>query len=162
MMMKNQRKKRSKRAFTLIEIIICISILSLAGSLFAYKAKDLFAVYHFRNEKRKMLNAIELARHLSISYQADIEMVITKEKKGYSMILKTDEPTLFNHGMLFKSMKFKHIDYMAYLADKKEEDPIKILFSSSGWIFPAGSFEMHSFKKEQHKIDLGINIVTSS
>lgn len=142
--------------------MVCISLLSLIGGLFAYKAKDLFSVYNFRSDKRKLINALELARHLSVSYQADVETVITKEKLGYDLVISTDEPGLEDHNMLFKKISFTHIDKIAYLSDKKKEDPIKILFSSSGWLFPVGTLQIRSKGEEVVNIDLGINITSSS
>ncbi|MCH9630101.1 MAG: hypothetical protein S4CHLAM37_00940 [Chlamydiia bacterium] len=155
------KKTKTKRAFTLIEVIVCISLLSLIGGLFAYKAKDLFSVYNFRSDKRKLINSVELARHLSVSYRSDVEMLITEEKLGYSLVIKSDEPALEDHNMLFKKVTFTHIDNVSYLTDKKIEGPIKILFSSSGWLFPAGSLQISSKGKGASTIDLGINISTS-
>lgn len=162
-MMKKRWTKKSKRAFTLLEIIVCISLLSLIGGLFATKAKDLFSTYHYRTQKTRFVNALMLARHLSIAYSADIEAIISKEKSGYSLFLKTDEPALYHHCMLFQKMNYSHIEKIELLTDQKKEDlHMKVLFSSSGWLFPSGSLKLSSKEQASETLDLGVTLNQSN
>ena len=150
-MTKRLKTTRSKRSFTLIEIIVCISLLSLLGGLFAFKAKDLFATYQYKTEKTRLINALHLARHLSICYGADVSAHLEKHKHGYTLVFKTEEPALLSHEALLKEYFFTKIQKIAFLKEKKSQE---ILFSSSGWVFPSGLIEVSGYLEKKEVFDL--------
>lgn len=140
--------KISRRAFTLLEIFLAISILAMLGGLLAFKAKDLLDTYGFRQDVSKLEGRLELARSFALSYRADVEVVFSATSEHILCELLSDEPALKNHPIFCKPLACKKIHKIKFLGEKKAfQDKQKLLFSGSGWVFPLSDLEISSHKK---------------
>lgn len=123
--------KRIKKPFTFLELLICLAVLSLIGSLFAVKGKKLFDQYAFKQEVSKVRDILQLAKEYAFCYQSDVLVVLSKNKKHFFIEIKTDEPLLKKEGFFKKKYKLSKVSSI----DFKES---ALLFSGSGWVFPKG------------------------
>ena len=74
-----------RKAFTLIEIFITIAILGLVSATFCYKGFETLNYYRINMSKQKLKEELNLAKHLSSSYQMDIQLTLYKEKKKWKL-----------------------------------------------------------------------------
>lgn len=132
---------------TLLEIMLAIGLLAMVGGLLAFKAKDLFETYGFRQDVSKFLSRLELAKKYALSYQSDVEFLFYEKEGQFFCELRSDEPALQAHKMFFKPTSFKSIKSVDFLGKKKEESKT-LLFSGTGWMFPTSSLEIHSKTKK--------------
>ncbi|MEX0962175.1 MAG: hypothetical protein WDZ28_04905 [Simkaniaceae bacterium] len=84
--------KRIRFAFTLIETVLAIFVITLLGGLIAYKSKTLIDVYRFENQMSRFLNELNHTQTLAISIGSDLEVVLQNGPKGLEFYRKTDEP----------------------------------------------------------------------
>lgn len=132
-------KKQTKRyAFTLLEILICLSLLSFIGGLFGVKAKELFSLYQTREEIMKVRSLVQMAKLHSSCYGTDVSVIFQKKKMGWYVGLFSDEPAL-------RCRK----DYQMQIACKKltsiegliqERGTFSIVFTASGFSKPHEEF----------------------
>lgn len=152
------RKAKTRRYFSLLEIIVCVFLLSLIATLFGYKAKDLFSVYSFRQDVKKVENIMHASRHFSTLYQADVYLVFGKTKEGMELTLYTDEPSLQGNELFKNSYRLTSILSAHFSGENEKEDQTTILFSKSNWIFPLKDLEITSKNKSTVQIHLTANL----
>jgi hypothetical protein len=138
----------NKKAMSLLEIMLAIGLLAMIGGLLAFKAKDLFETYGFRQDVSKFLTRIELAKKYALSYQSDVEFLFYEKQGQFFCELRSDEPALQKHKLFFNSIRFKSIKSVTFSGKKKEEFNT-LLFSGTGWMFPTTSLEIHSKTKKE-------------
>ena len=139
--------KKSKRAMTLLEIMLAIGLLAMVGGLLVFKAKDLFETYGFRGDVSKFLSRLELAKKYALSYQSDVEFLFYEKQGRFFCELRSDEPALQIHKMFFTPVNFKSIKSVDFIGKEKEGFKT-LLFSGTGWMFPTASLEIHSKTKK--------------
>lgn len=132
---------------TLLEIMLAIALLAMVGGLLAFKAKDLFETYAFRQDVSKFLSRLELSKKYALSYQADVEFLFYEKQGKFFCELRSDEPALHSHKMFFNPVNFKSIKSVDFIGKEKEEFKT-LLFSGTGWMFPTTSLEIHSKAKK--------------
>jgi hypothetical protein len=120
--------KKSKKPFTLLEMLVCFTILSLVGGLFAVRGKRLFDQYASKQEVAKLFDILQLAKEYAYCYQCDIEVHFQKNKQYYVEV-KTDEPLLKQDALFTKTYTFSKITEI-------DVENSSVLFSGSGWVFP--------------------------
>jgi len=135
--------KKTKRSFTLLELLLAMSLLAMIGGLMAFKAKELIDAYGFRYEVAQVLGKLELARALSLGYGADIKVVFQEEKKGGVCRVFSEEPALKKQTLLFQPISCKNIRSLTIKGSHE------VLFSGSGWVFPLGDIEITSLRGKE-------------
>ena len=126
-------KKNKKYCFTLLEILLCLSLLSVIGAVFGVKGKQLFDVYQTREEIKKLRSFLQMIKLDSLAYSADIDIVFSKEARDWKVYAITHEPALL-------SMK----EYQIPLVLKKLEKingSTRLRWTSSGWLLPSDEIE---------------------
>ena len=121
--------KRIKKPFTLLELLICLTVLSLIGSLFAVKGKKLFDQYAFKQEVSKVRDILQLAKEYAFCYQSDVEVVFSKNTNHFFIEIRTDEPLLKKESFFIKKYRLAKVSSI-------DLDGSSLLFSGSGWVFP--------------------------
>lgn len=125
----------SKKAFTLLELFICLTILSLIGSFFAVKGKALLDVYLFKQDVATVSDALQLAKEYAYCYGCDVEIDFVHNKQGCFIHIKSDEPLLHQEHIFKKPFFIKNIHAMYLQAN--ESRSYHLLISGSGWVFPS-------------------------
>lgn len=83
---------RKVRAFTLLEIVIALLIMSLVGSITAYQVKKMIDVHRFESEVTKLFIRLQEAQVLSAVYQTDLALDISLSGGKLHYRISTDEP----------------------------------------------------------------------
>jgi prepilin-type N-terminal cleavage/methylation domain-containing protein len=83
---------RSSYAFTLLEMMIALIILSLIGALCAVPIKKLSDSHRFENEVSDLFIALQEAQVLASTYQTDISLDFYRKKGKFHYRFSTDEP----------------------------------------------------------------------
>jgi hypothetical protein len=133
--------KRIKKPFTLLELLISLTILSLIGGMFAVKGKSLMDNYAFKQEVGKVRDILQLAREYACCYQADVQVIFSKTYKDVLVEIISDEPLLKAEKFFKKKYKFKKILSIDAGCDS-------IIFSGSGWVFPKNQVVISDCKQK--------------
>ncbi len=91
-MQKNQRRNKSKRPFTLIEITLCLVLLGLISGVLAWQIKDMISIHRFQKHIDLLLTDMRKTQTLALTYQTDFDIKIFKENERYFYTVSTDEP----------------------------------------------------------------------
>lgn len=81
-----------KKSFTLLEIMICLMILSLIGAFTTVQIKKMIAVHQFEAEIGNLFIALQEAQLLSATYQTDLALDISSVGGKIAYSFSTDEP----------------------------------------------------------------------
>jgi len=83
---------KTKYAFTLIEILVCLLILGLASSLIGVQIRSMVADHTFNKNLDNLVTDLRKCQLIATCDQTDIELVIAKESKHYTYWIQTDDP----------------------------------------------------------------------
>ncbi|MBS0604732.1 MAG: type II secretion system protein [Verrucomicrobia bacterium] len=81
-----------KRAFTLLEMMIALVILSLIGALTAVQVKKLIDAHRFEGEVADLFIALQEAQVLSATYNTDLSLDLYLKEGKVFYRFSTDEP----------------------------------------------------------------------
>ena len=149
--------KRAKKScpFTLIEILIALSILASVSVLMGVKVAHLLKNYRFKASTEAFLYHMKELQALALSHSIDMELYIYKDKKGYQYVCHNDagliKGTLFDTPVPLKEL-------LGVRFDAEPISNIRFLISSSGRISPRGIL---SFLKE-HQNNEGMMYLDTS
>jgi hypothetical protein len=115
--------------------------------------------YGFRQDISKLSGRLEIAKRLSLSYQADVEVVFSPISDYIVCELRSDEPALKHHIVFCKPLVCKKIHKIRFVERKEGCDGVQsLLFSGSGWVFPLSDLEMSSHRKDKFMHKLGLSL----
>ncbi len=83
---------RIKRAFTLLEVMIALVIISIVGALTAFQVKKMIDAHRFESEVADLFIALQEAQVLSAAYQTDLALDIFLQEGKPAYRFSTDEP----------------------------------------------------------------------
>lgn len=126
-----------KKAFTLLEITICIAILSVAAVAISWEMKNILSFHHFQKNVDHLLLDLKKCQLIAIANQADIDLTLCKTKEGYIYTLHCDDPLSC---FVNKPMKMKGVAGLEKA--KKTIDKHHMTIYSSGRISPAESLSL--------------------
>ncbi len=140
-------KNRKVRAFTLLEILICLAIISLLTTLLGIKVSDLIGHYRFRSSARLFLTECNHWQIWALTHQCDVDLSLDLTDKGWRLQAASEDPA-FCHAPphLFRGLQEIHWN-------GKKRDHIFLKVYSTGRIDPAGIIRLQS-KEEIAWIDL--------
>jgi len=108
-----------RKAFTLLEITLCIAILSLVAITVGWQTKNMVTSYHFHKNIDNLLVDLKKAQLIALSDRIDLEMKMTKKESYYCYEIRSDEPSLRIQRKPLKLTAVKQI--------KVENDPVEEL-----------------------------------
>ncbi len=118
-------QKKNRRPLTLIEILLCVGLIAMAGSLFGVKGKQLWKRHQFFSSVDRLCEELTLTRHFAQSLRADVDLYLIKEKDGVRLIRQFDEPGMLKMKNAFPSeLFFKNIVIT---------DDQNLFFYGNGW-----------------------------
>lgn len=140
--------KQEGKFFTLLEIVICVAILSLAAVAIGWEMKGVLSAHHFRKNVEQLLLDLKKTQLIALSNRVDLEIRLKKIGKDFCYQIHSDEPLPC---LIKKPMKLKGIGSLQ--RDKKEIQAHTFTICSSGRIVSKGVISFH--KNEQTmKLDL--------
>ncbi len=87
--------QRSKRYFTLLEIMLCLVLITLVGSLVSIKLYSLVNHHRFSHSVERLYTLIKETQALALTHQCDFEWEIKKVKEQFLFQCKTGNPQNF-------------------------------------------------------------------
>jgi prepilin-type N-terminal cleavage/methylation domain-containing protein len=82
----------SKCAFTLLEIVLVIAILSMMATVIGWQIGKCVNSYAFEQEVEMLYNTFKQSQVLAVTYRTDITIHFFREKGAYYFFQKTSEP----------------------------------------------------------------------
>ena len=118
-------QKRKKHPLTLIEVLLCVGLIVLAGSLFAVKGKQLWQRHQYFSAVDRLCDELILTRHFSQSLRADVDLFLIKKGDGVRLVRQFDEP-----GMLRMKHSFPQIIDFKNIYINSDQN---LFFYGNGW-----------------------------
>jgi prepilin-type N-terminal cleavage/methylation domain-containing protein len=87
-------KRRSKRAFTLLEIMICLVLIGLLGGVVGFKIKGTVAHHRFRNRVNQIEQTLRELQILALTYRTDMSLDLFQQKEKWVARVNVEEPKL--------------------------------------------------------------------
>lgn len=141
--------QRDKRSFTLLEICLCIVILTLVSGFLGLRIKESVEHQRFLSQVSGFTAELKRVQGFALSYRADFGIKVYKKEEKFYYKFFTDEPLDFIQKVPARSLK----GFTALSLNRKDESEISIRILSSGKIEPEGVIGMH-LEKEERFIDL--------
>lgn len=149
--MKNFIRQRSKkRAFTLIELFICLSIMVLVMGYFGVKVNEGITTKRFTSACLSLEEKIHFCQRMAISHEMDMMLRLENKKDGIHCLMGSSLEKGFFSKQPPEESTFKHVHFTF---DDDIKDQVIIGFSSTGIIFPIGTLHIQS-KKLRKSISL--------
>ena len=84
--------RKSKKAFTLLELFICIALLGTLSTVLFVQIKDFLARNQFENSVNGFHSRLQQFKIVAMSYESDIELIIYKDKEELFYKFQVNEP----------------------------------------------------------------------
>lgn len=136
-------------SFTLLEILLAITIASLIASVIGIQASNLLSHYFFKQEIETFTTTLKEAQWLAVAFETDIQIHLFEEKGTFYYLLQSDEP--FTKIPLDRQKKKLAQVKKIFHGKKSEKDLILTLFS--GRLEPRGTLTFVSKNKQHQFVD---------
>ncbi len=142
-------KKKIKRAFTLLEVTLALTILVLIASFTTVHIKKLIDTHRFEKQVGDLFIALQEAQVLSAAYQSDVALDIEQKKGRFFYHFSTDEP------FLQKKCSQQEVEFPKGVAIRFKDKKLKALhldIYSGGRIEPRGVLCFSQSKEEGSRV----------
>lgn len=134
-------KTRIRRAaFTLLEMMVALAVLSVIGTVTAVQVKTMIDKYRFEAEVTGLFMTLQEAQVLSAAYQTDLALTIEMEKGQLVYRFSTDEP-FASQLFLHKSVALPRTAAVQFKGVKANKHHFDIY--SGGRVEPEGILSFH-------------------
>jgi prepilin-type N-terminal cleavage/methylation domain-containing protein len=123
-----------KQCFTLIEVMIVILILAVAGTVIGIRIDKALEEKQFQTAADRLYCELESCRHLAMNMQADWTVSLEKKKDRFIFMRASPETG--------RSATFEWAAPCQLLWNARPAERIVFQFSSTGKIAPAGLLEL--------------------
>lgn len=83
---------RVKHPFTLLELLLCLAILSIVGGVVGWHVKGLLDHHQLHNTAHRLIIQLRELQSLALNYQTELEMELLQTPQGIAYRCRTDEP----------------------------------------------------------------------
>jgi prepilin-type N-terminal cleavage/methylation domain-containing protein len=115
-----------KRCFTLLELMIGITILAISASAIGWRVHKAAESYRFSTDVERLTGALIQCRTLALTMQSDWEGILSKTEQGWE--LKTE---CFGNVKL-KGLPVQQLGLLEVFWNGEKKDSLFFLFSSTG------------------------------
>lgn len=137
--------KRTKRSFTLLELTVVLTILSIASGAVLYSLQGMIRHHRYESSTARIYNELLYLQSAALSHHALFQIEITPSY----FIIKTDEPNLAH-----KNEKISLSGIESIRSSQAEKEKINITLHPSGRILPEQLIELVSPKGKTLYLDL--------
>ena len=135
-----------KQSLTLLEIMMAIMIMAVVAGSAIFQLKSMIEGHRFECSAKKLKERVERAQLLALSYNTDMQITITKEKGGWTLIIHSDEAALWH---LNKTrVRLSGIETISLNGTLKSKMVLDIF--SNGRIEPLGSMKIEAKEKVRY------------
>ena len=148
-------KKAKIRAFTLLEICICLMILSIVAGFLGVHVKDAIDQHRFHNSVARMKLELQKMQMFALSHQCDFKVSIFKKDQNFFFRAFTDEPRISKEAC--KKNLLAGVSKIS-IEGQKETTNFQMNIYSSGRIEPAMIMGLHrkEIDDEMHSLWLDL------
>jgi prepilin-type N-terminal cleavage/methylation domain-containing protein len=139
---------KKRKSFTLLELMVCLALISLLAGLVGMKGVDLLAHHRFYRGLQTWLFDIHRVQILAMNQGADVTCTLKKNKEGhYRAIFESDAPS-------FHSTSHDLNGVSELIFENKPINEFKVTFFSSGRISPVGILKIEPQKEQEPSVFL--------
>lgn len=135
---------KKKRFFTIIEILVCLSILVLVGGFVMIKSKNLIEHYNCQKDVSIFLDKLKAAKRLSTFYNSDIILNILKNENEVVCTFNTDI-FIKRKDEVFSRLKMKN--FKSFSVNNIKKDNKTIVFNPNSQLLEKIKF--YNLKDEE-------------
>lgn len=130
--------RRKHKSFTLLEITLCLVLLSLTAGFMIWKVKEALQEVRFSNAFEQLIVELQKCQFLALSHQSDLQLEFVHRDGHWYYSSSSDEPSLR------KETKNKvELDLLSTLKfDEKKRESFLLKIYSSGRIEPLGVLKL--------------------
>ncbi len=148
MLLKTHLKRIKRRAFTLLELMVCLAIIGLLGAVVGIKGVELLAHHRFYGSLQTWLFDIQRLQILAMNQGVDVICIIKKNEKGtFHAFLESDSPSF-----PLSSYELKEVAKLDFQG--KSVTQLQVTFFSSGRIFPTGILKIEAEREKEPPVFL--------
>jgi hypothetical protein len=141
--------------FTLLEICVCLMILSLAAGFLGIHVKDAIEIHRFRNSVARLKIELQKLQMLALCHQSDLKISIYKKKNELYYKASSEEPGISEYAC--QENKLGGISKLS-LDGRKETVSLQMHIYSSGRIEPLCVVGFHRRDLEDEIGSLWLNL----
>jgi prepilin-type N-terminal cleavage/methylation domain-containing protein len=150
--LKSRQKRRKRTAFTLLELLLCLLILSLIGGALSFPLKGMLEHHRLRHNVKAVALQFKKAQALALNYQTDMGIRFYEHEKQLYCQGFTDEPIIPSP---FQLLKLDGVSVLIFNDLKvSEKQPLQFKIFATGRIEPKGSLIFQKNGEETIEIDL--------
>lgn len=143
-------KMRSRRPFSLLEIVICIALLACISGFLGIQIKQTIDHQRFESSAAQLLSDLRRVQSLALSYQGEFNLTILKEGESYTYAFFSDEPR-----EAVKRLPRGTLTGVTSLSlDEKQKEKFSIDIFATGRLDPPKKLKLES-KDQAVSLDLG-------
>jgi type II secretory pathway pseudopilin PulG len=139
---------KNKKSFTLLEMMVALTILMLIGSVTVVHIKKLIDVHRFESEVSDLFISLQEAQVLSAAYQTDLALDFFLDKEKLHYRFSTLEP-LKERQLNQQTVALPHVASLSFKGSKVSSLHLDIY--SGGRIDPRGMLTFFQSKEEHDK-----------
>jgi len=131
---------KTKIPFTLLEILIAVTLLSLASSAIGWKLYRMIEIKRFTSQVSLFENRLMSCRQLAMNTQSDWEGDLQRQEKQWTFDVRCiDNPKAIGFSRLTLSP-------LQITLDGEEKKEIRFVFTSAGKVLPEGILSVRGGK----------------
>lgn len=133
--------RTSRRFFTLLEIMVGLSLVLMAAGAIGWKMHGLIEARRFKADLEQLKSRIQTIRTMAINMQSDWEGILKRDKKHWTFeAICLDPPRS-------KSFSPTQLRISEVVFNEKSRDHYTFFFSSTGEVLPSGSLFFRPLSK---------------
>ncbi len=141
-----------RQAFTILEILIAVTILAFASMAIGWKTYRMIERYRFQSDVKRVQSAFQYAKMLAMNTRADWVWSLMKYENGWQALLicreDPDRLTQFSTPMRFQPYTFSF--------DGESLVSFAFVFYSTGHVEPQGILELQTTSTEKMQVKLSV------
>lgn len=137
-------RTKNKRSFTLLEILVAITLLAITSGVIGWKLSEAIGKKQFQSQIERLKIRFTITQKMALAMQSDWKAVL--KKQGSQWVLETSSEEAGPKKLA--PLKLNSLDI---LFDGKKVDALTFDFFSSGQVLPEGKFQF-SWKKAKLEI----------
>ena len=143
-------RTKNKRYFTILELMIVIAVVAIAGGGLFWRLSRLIAAKHKETDSARIGSLLLSSRMMAINTKSDWELEMQETKEGWTLrLIALEEPgkeikcgKLSPLTIRFETYEEKPAKEAAKSIQKNLENRIAIRFYSTGQVAPFGTLEL--------------------
>jgi hypothetical protein len=123
-------KRKYRRLFSLMEVMIVMVLVSLVAGITVYSIIPLYRTFCFQTEVSTVYDLMQELQLEALTLQSDMQLTFTKKKGKWSATTLSEETVLRSQHVDLSHIAQIHLD------QKQQDRPFTLIFYSNGLVKP--------------------------